>query len=118
MTTISEELAAAEGINVFFMNILFMVLMTLIVALSMRIIGVLLMTSLLIIPAATARQFAKSPKQMVFYAIFFGILAVIGGLITSLIYDTPTSPTIVCVAVTVFMGLLPLQYKKNERVKS
>ena len=113
ITTISEELAAAEGVNVFFMNILFMVLMTLIVALSMRIIGVLLMTSLLIIPAATARQFAQSPKQMIFYAVSFGILAVLGGMTISLIYDTPTSPTIVCVAVTLFMALLPLQYSKN-----
>jgi zinc transport system permease protein len=113
ITTISEELATAEGVNVFYINVLFMVLMTLIVALSMRIIGVLLMTSLLIIPAATARQFATSPKQMIFYAIFFGILSVVGGLWVSLIYDTPSSPTIVCVATTLFIALLPFQYRKN-----
>lgn len=109
LTTISEELASAEGINVYAMNVLFMILMTLIVALSMRIIGVLLMTSLLIIPAATARHYANSPKQMIFYAILFGILAVILGLIVSLICDTPSSPTIVSVAVTIFIVCLPLQ---------
>ncbi len=109
LTTISEELAASEGINVYAMNVLFMVLMTLIVALSMRIIGVLLMTSLLIIPAATARQCANSPKQMILYAIIFGILAVILGLVVSLICDTPSSPTIVSVAVTIFMLSMPFQ---------
>ncbi len=109
LTTISEELAASDGINVYMMNLLFMVLMTLIVALSMRIIGVLLMTSLLIIPAATARQYAHSPKQMVLFAMLFGILSVIIGLIVSLIVDTPTSPTIVSIAVTIFIILVPLQ---------
>ncbi len=109
LTTISEELAASEGINVYAMNVLFMVLMTLIVALSMRIIGVLLMTSLLIIPAATARQCANSPKQMIVYAIIFGILAVILGLAVSLMCDTPSSPTIVSVAVTIFMLFMPFQ---------
>jgi zinc transport system permease protein len=109
LTTISEELAASEGINVYAMNVLFMVLMTLIVALSMRIIGVLLMTSLLIIPAATARQCSNSPKQMIVYAVIFGILAVILGLVVSLLCDTPSSPTIVSVAVTIFMLFMPFQ---------
>lgn len=109
LTTISEELAIAEGINAFYINILFMILMTLIVALSMRIIGVMLMTSLLIIPAATARQFSKSPKQMVFYAILSGIIAVTTGLYLSLFWDTPSSPTIVCVATVLFMLVLPIK---------
>jgi len=109
LVTLSEELAAAEGVNVYLMNILFMLLMTLIVALSMRIIGVLLITSLLIIPAATARKFAKSPKKMMLYAILFGVISIVGGLVLSIQFDTPSSPTIVSFAVIIFMILLPMQ---------
>jgi zinc transport system permease protein len=109
MITLSEELAIAEGINVYFIHLLFMLLMTIIVALSMRIIGVLLITSLLIIPAATARKFAHSPQSMMLFSILFGILSILIGLGLSLQFDTPSSPTIVSVAVSLFILLLPFR---------
>lgn len=103
LTTLSEELAASEGIKTTYINLLFMFLMTLIVALSMRIIGVLLITSLLIIPAATARHFANSPVQMVFGAIGFGIISAIFGILASLFMDIPASPAIISSAVIIFI---------------
>jgi zinc transport system permease protein len=113
LATISEELASSQGINIFLVNILLMLLMTMIVALSMRVIGVLLITSLLIIPSATARQFAKSPEQMVFFAILFGMIAVIIGSFVSIMLDTPTSPTIVASAVTIFTLCIPFYRRHN-----
>jgi zinc transport system permease protein len=109
MVTLSEELAIAEGVNVYLMHLLFMVLMTLIVALSMRIIGVLLMTSLLIIPAATARKFAHSPQSMMVLSVLFAMASIIFGLTLSLYFDTPSSPTIVSVATVMFILLLPFK---------
>ena len=64
LMTIDEKLARAEGINIVFYQLLIMLLMTVVVAVSFKIVGLLLITSLLIIPAAAARQLAKSPEKM------------------------------------------------------
>jgi len=111
LVILSEELAVAEGVSLFWMNVIFMILISLVIALSLQIIGALLITSMLIIPAATARHFAKSLKIMVLLSIFFGILSMISGLFLSLHFDTPTSPTIVSFAVALFIATLPLKIK-------
>jgi zinc transport system permease protein len=108
MVTIHEGLARAEGINDFMINLCFMGLMTLTIAFSCRIIGVLLITSLLVIPAATARPFARSPEMMAALAAIFGVIAVCGGLYGSVHFDTPPGPSIVVMATSVFALLLPL----------
>jgi zinc transport system permease protein len=64
---------------------------------------VLLITSLLIIPAAVARRFARSPEQMALLAVVAGGVAVAGGMAVSLQWDTPTGPSIVVVASLLFM---------------
>lgn len=74
----------------------------------MKIVGVLLITSLLIIPAASARQLAKTPEQMAVLASIIGMLAVIGGMLTSLAYDWPTGPAIVLIASLLFITSLVL----------
>jgi zinc transport system permease protein len=107
LATVHEELARVEGINTFLLNLCFMALMTLVIAVSIRIIGILLITSLLIIPAATARQFARTPEAMTLLAAFFGMVAIIGGLYASLSWDTPSGPSIVVTAVALFAALLP-----------
>ena len=106
--TLHEDLALAEGTNPFLMQVLLMMLMTLVVALSLKIVGILLITSMLIIPAATARQFAKSPEMMAGLAVIFGIIAVLIGIYGSFAYDTPTGPSIVAALAIIFMILLPL----------
>ncbi len=107
VATIHEDLARADGINTALVNLCFMLLMTVAVAVSIRVIGILLITSLLIIPAATARQFSRSPEMMAALAALFGVLAVIGGLHASLWFDTPSGPSVVVTATVIFAVLLP-----------
>jgi len=111
MIAIHEDLAKAEGVNVFFYNILFMVLMSLMVALSFRIIGALLITSILIIPPATARLISKSPSSMAIISVILGMVGVIGGITISSITNTPSGATIVLVLATLF--ILFYSIKKN-----
>ena len=99
---VHEELARSEGISVERVRLLFMLLMVLVVAVAMKIVGVLLITALLIIPAASARRFATSPEAMALIAMAIGTLAVIAGLLASLYWDTPAGPSIVSAAVLIF----------------
>ena len=101
--TVHEELARAEGARVTFVSIIFMLLIALSVALAMKIVGVLLIASLLVIPAAAARCLARTPEQMAVLASGAGCLAVAGGLFDSLEWDTPSGPSIVVAALLVFL---------------
>lgn len=103
LMTISEDIARAEGINSFYLKILLTILMTIVVALSIRVFGILLITSMLIIPAASSRQFAKSPSSMALFSIFLGIIAVILGILFSVYLDSPSGPTIVATSVLIFI---------------
>ncbi len=101
--TVNLDLAAAEGLNPTRANIIFMLLMALVIAIAMKIVGVLLITALLIIPAATARRFARGPEQMAILAAVIGATAVIVGLFGSLEWDTPSGPSIVVAALALFL---------------
>jgi len=101
--TVNEELAKAEGMNPARANIIFMLLMATVIAIAMKIIGVLLITAMLIIPAATARRFALRPEQMAVLAALMGVLSVVAGLGGSLQFDTPSGPSIVVAALGLFM---------------
>ena len=90
----------------------FMVLMAIVIAISMQIVGVLLITALLIIPAATSRSFSKSPEQMAVIAAVIGSAAVCFGLFGSLEWDTPAGPTIVLAALGLFiLSFLPKSFQ-------
>ena len=101
--TVNLELAQAEGMKPEQANIIFMMLMAAVIAISMKIVGVLLITSMLIFPAAIARRFASGPEQMALIAAFVGIIAVFGGLYGSLQWDTPAGPSIVVAASSFFI---------------
>ena len=101
--TVNTELAEAEGLQPRRSNLVFVLLMATVIAISMKIVGVLLITALLIIPAAAARRFASGPEQMAVLAIIVGIAAVIGGLYGSLAWDTPSGPSIVVAALLLFL---------------
>ena len=103
LMTISQDLAKAEKVNTFVTNLLLMSLMTIVVGVSIRTVGILLITSMLIIPAATARQLVRSPEAMAAVAPVFGILAVLGGIFGSIKFDTPSGPSIVVVATINFI---------------
>jgi zinc transport system permease protein len=102
-TTVSPDLAAAEGMRPERARLVFMLLMALVIAISMKIVGILLITSLLIIPAAAARRFAATPETMAVIASLAGAVAVTLGLFGSLQFDTPSGPSIVVAALILFL---------------
>jgi zinc transport system permease protein len=101
--TVHEDLARVEGIAVDRINWIFLALIALSVALMMKVVGLLLVTALLIIPAATARRFATSPEGMALFASLIGCLAVVGGIYGSFRWDTPAGPSIVVSACCLFI---------------
>jgi len=101
--TISPELAHVDGVNLQRTRVILMLITALTIGLAMKFVGALIITSLLIIPAATARRFAKTPEQMASIAVVIGMLAVSGGLAFSAFYDTPAGPSVVLAAAVMFM---------------
>ncbi|MGL5947691.1 MAG: zinc ABC transporter permease subunit ZnuB [Aeromonas sp.] len=108
--TINEELARVEGVKVERLRALLMLLMALVIAVAMKFVGALIITSLLIIPAATARRFSQTPEQMAGLASVIGMLAVVGGLSLSWWQDTPAGPSVVVCATA---GFMLSQLKRN-----
>ena len=100
--TIHEELARAEGVPVAAVRVVFVLLVAIVIATAMKVVGILLITALLIIPAAAARQFARSPEQMALLAVLAGALSVVFGLGGSLQWDTPAGPSVVVAAAALF----------------
>ena len=108
-STVSEDIAEAEGLAPKRARLYFMLLLALVIAIAMKIVGILLITSLLIIPAATARRWAGSPEIMAVLSALVGATAVTGGLFGSLTFDTPSGPSIVVAALAIFVvSLIPL----------
>ncbi|MEP4431212.1 MAG: iron chelate uptake ABC transporter family permease subunit, partial [Hyphomicrobiales bacterium] len=93
--TVNRELAEAEGVHPDRVNVVFMLLMAVVIAIAMKIVGVLLITALLIIPSATARRLSSGPEQMALFSALLGASAVAMGLNGSLRWDTPSGPSIV-----------------------
>jgi zinc transport system permease protein len=95
----------------------FMLLLASVIAIAMKLVGVLLITSLLIIPAATARRLSATPEQMAVIAAVLGALAVTGGLFGSLEYDTPSGPSIVVAALGLFLIsiVVPVRLWRKKR---
>lgn len=101
--TVHEELARVEGLPVAAIRLGLMLLIAVVIAVAMKIVGVLLITSLLIIPAAAAQRHARTPEQMAGGASVLGLLAVCGGLALSWFKDTPAGPSIVVCAAGLFL---------------
>ncbi len=100
--TVHEELAQIDGINVRATRLAFMLLVALVIAVAMKVVGVLLITSLLILPAAAARRFARTPEAMAALAALAGAIAVLGGIAASLRWDLPAGPAVVLSASALF----------------
>ncbi len=101
--TVSPELAEAEGLKPEVSRILLMLLMASVIAIAMKLVGVLLITSLLIIPAATARRLSATPEIMALIAAVLGAASVVAGLYGSLTWDTASGPSIVVAALLIFL---------------
>ena len=104
--TVHAELAQVSGVPAAPVRLAFMLLIAAVTAVAMKIVGVLLIVSMLIIPAAAARRFAVTPEQMAALAAVLGCLAAAGGIAASLRWDTPAGPSIVSVAAIMFFASL------------
>jgi zinc transport system permease protein len=100
--TVHAELAAVEGLPVRRLRVLQLFLLALLVAVAMKVVGVLLITALLIIPANVARPWARTPEQMAAYAAVAGAIAVVAGLAISFWLDTPSGASVVLCAACSF----------------
>ena len=112
--TISYDLAKAEGMSPELSNYLFTILLAGIIAISIKMIGVLLITGLLLIPPAMSRNFSNSPKQMIIFSIIGGVISVIIGLFCSLQLNTPSGPSIIVASLLLF--IISLFFKKGFNV--
>ena len=101
-STLSPDLAYAAGLDPRREELLLTLLLALVVAVAIKVVGALLITALLIIPAATARSFTRTPESMAFLSVVIGGLAALGGLRIAILLNTPVGPTIVCVAAAFF----------------
>jgi zinc transport system permease protein len=104
--TVHEELAAVEGRNVMLLRLGFMLVLAVFVAISMKLVGILLTVSMLIIPAAAARRLARTPLQMALGAVAVGAAATALGLAVSMQWDTPAGPSMVVAAAGLFLVLM------------
>ena len=108
--TVNLELAKAEGLNPDLANAIFTLLIASVIAISIKIVGILLITGLLIIPASASRNLSSTPIQMAIISSTIGVASVVLGIQTSMIWNTPTGPTILTITLGVFiLTLLPLK---------
>lgn len=106
------EYAKVSGINSRYIQMVFMIIVALVIGASMRIVGILLVSSLMTIPVAAAIQLAKSFKSAMIYSIIFGELAVIIGLVSAYYLDIAPGGTIVVTSIVIL--LVVLAWKKIQ----
>ncbi len=115
-STVNHELAEAEGMEPNKYNAIFTVLMAAVIAISIKIVGLLLITGMLIMPAAMGRNLSSNPQQMVKLSVIGGLLAVIIGLFSSLQFNTPSGPSIITAALILFCFSL-IKFKRYSELK-
>ena len=113
--TVNYDLAAAEGMKPDLSNFVFTLLLAGVIAISIKMIGALLITGLLLIPAATARSISSNPLQMVILSILVGITSVIIGLFGSLELNTASGPSIIVAALLLF--ILSISFNKSSALQ-
>ena len=101
-STVNNELAEAEGMNPERANAIFTILLAAIIAISIKIVGLLLITGMLIMPAAMSRNISNNPQQMVKLSVIGGLLSVLIGLFSSLQFNSPSGPSIITAALVLF----------------
>ena len=106
LLSFDEEHAHASGIPAKSIHFLFMVMIALVIAGSMRIVGILLVSALMTLPVAASMRIARGFKQTIFLSILFGEIAVIGGLISAYYLDLAPGGTIVMISVAILLGVI------------
>jgi zinc transport system permease protein len=116
LLSFDEEHAKASGIAARSVHFIFILMVALVIAASMRIVGILLVSSLMTLPVAASIRIARGFKQTIFYSILFGELSVLGGLTISYYLDLAPGGTIVMIAV--FILVMVILLKKWNFVKA
>jgi len=102
--TISEDLAQSAGLNPARERMVLVLALAVTVAVALKVVGALLIAAMLLVPAAAARVYARTPEGMAVLAVVLGVAAVLAGLGLSLSFDTPAGPSIVSAAAAFFAG--------------
>ena len=116
-STVNYELAEAEGLDPDKAKAIFTILMAAIIAISIKMVGLLLITGMLILPAAIARNISSNPKGMVIYSVIAGLMSVLIGLFSSLEINTPSGPSIITAGLILFVLSL-IKIKRSSQLKS
>lgn len=116
LLTAHEEMAHVCGIPVRRVNYLFVVALTFTVALSIRLIGIMLVTSLLVIPAATARNLSRNLRQHLIFSVLAGLVGGVGGTLLAYQFDVPCGPMVVLTAIALFLiSLVAGRWRQESR---
>jgi len=113
LISFDEELARANGLPVTLLNLLLMILAAITVALSMRVVGILLVGALIVIPVLSATQFGQSFMKTALFSLLFSLAAVLAGLFASFLLDLPSGGAIVVICL-MFFGL-SLVINRNKK---
>ncbi len=116
LISFDEEHAKASGLPVKILHLIFIIMVALVIAASMRIVGILLVSSLMTLPVAAAIRVANGFKQTILYSILFGETAVIGGLSSAYYLDLAPGGTIVMISVLIL--ILSILFKKGMHKKA
>lgn len=115
LLSFDEEYARATGIAAKTLHFIFIIMVALVIAASMRIVGILLVSSLMTLPVAASIRFAKGFKQTIFFSVLFGEISVLGGLILSYYMDLAPGGTIVMIAVLILILAIWLKKRASTR---
>ena len=110
LLTAQEEMASVSGVAVVRLNYLFVTALTLTVALSIRLLGIVLVTSLLVVPSAAARNVSRSLRQQIVLSVASGLAGGCGGTLLAYQLDTPCGPTIVLASIAIFLTTLGIKH--------
>jgi len=103
LITVQEELAHVSGVPVRFLNFLFVIVLTITVAISIRLLGIILVTALIVIPPAAARTLSGTLRQHIVFSLVAGLLGALCGTVLSYHYNLPCGPCIVLACIGLFL---------------
>ena len=112
--TFDEEQAKVSGIKVMRLNYLFIVLASLTVIASMRLVGILLISSLVVIPNITAMMLGRGFRKTALISVMLSVISVISGITLSYILNSAPSGTIVMISISIFLLTLIVKYSKKK----
>ena len=107
--TFNPNLARAEGIAVDTYELIFLLILAALIALAIKFVGIILVTAMLIIPAASAQNLAASLSRMFLLSALFGLISAIAGMLASVSFNTASGPTVILAATVIFAASLLLR---------